>query len=346
MATGADAERAIRDRRGRALRDLRISVTDRCNFRCVYCMPKEVFGTRFHFLPRNELLTFEEIARVARIFVQLGVDKIRLTGGEPLLRRQLDELVARLAAIPGVRDLAMTTNGALLTEERALALKRAGLKRVTISLDALDDETFQRINDVGFPVSKVLAAIAAAEKAGLQPIKINMVVKRGWNDQAILPMAEYFRGTPHVLRFIEYMDVGTANRWQMDEVVSGQEILDRIASRWPLVPVTPDRPGEVARRWRYADGQGEIGIIASVTQPFCSSCTRARLSPEGQLFTCLFGSRGFDLRALLRAGADDEALKEAILQVWGRREDRYSELRASERAGEDQKKIEMFRIGG
>ncbi|MBX5467659.1 MAG: GTP 3',8-cyclase MoaA [Firmicutes bacterium] len=342
------SEGLLRDQLGRALRDLRISVTDRCNFRCVYCMPKAVFGQHFRFLPREELLSFEEIERVARLFAELGVRKIRLTGGEPLMRRELERLVAKLAAIPGIEDLALTTNGALLTPDRARALREAGLRRVTVSLDALDDETFQRMNDVGFPVSRVLDAIEAAARAGLRPVKINMVVKRGWNDQAILPMAQHFRGSGHVLRFIEYMDVGTANGWRLDEVVPADEILDRINRHWPLEPVPPAHPGEVATRYRYRDGAGEIGIIASVTHPFCRGCTRARLSPEGQLFTCLFAARGTDLRQLLRSGADDATLMAAIRNTWQGRADRYSELRRLDTPSlvGTRPKVEMFRIGG
>ncbi|MCL5116879.1 MAG: GTP 3',8-cyclase MoaA, partial [Firmicutes bacterium] len=317
----------VSDQLGRPLHDLRISVTDRCNFRCVYCMPKEVFGPSFAFLPRAELLTFEEITRLARIFAGLGVHKLRITGGEPLVRKNVESLVESLAAIPGIDDLAMTTNGALLTAARAEALKDAGLRRITISLDSLDNQVFQSINDVGFPVEKVLQAVENAAQAGLNPVKINMVVKRGVNDQDILPMAEYFRGTGHILRFIEYMDVGTANGWRLDDVVPAADILARVGAQWPLEPVTPDRPGDVARRFRYRDGEGEIGMISSVSQPFCQYCSRARLSPEGQLYLCLFGQTGYDLRRLLREGATDQKIEDAVRSVWSGRRVRYSEER-------------------
>lgn len=333
----------VSDQLGRPLHDLRISVTDRCNFRCVYCMPKEVFGPSFAFLPRAELLTFEEITRLARIFAGLGVHKLRITGGEPLVRKNVESLVESLAAIPGIDDLAMTTNGALLTAARAEALKDAGLRRITISLDSLDNQVFQSINDVGFPVEKVLQAVENAAQAGLNPVKINMVVKRGVNDQDILPMAEYFRGTGHILRFIEYMDVGTANGWRLDDVVPAADILARVGAQWPLEPVTPDRPGDVARRFRYRDGEGEIGMISSVSQPFCQYCSRARLSPEGQLYLCLFGQTGYDLRRLLREGATDQEIEDAVRSVWSGRRVRYSEERSQ---ATPRPKVEMFRIGG
>ena len=335
---------ALTDALARPLRDLRISVTDRCNFRCTYCMPKEVFGQGFPFLPRAELLSFEEIARLARIFVTHGVEKIRLTGGEPLLRRELETLVGMLAALPGLKDLTLTTNGSLLTPETARALRGAGLRRITISLDSLDDRVFMAMNDVGFPVAGVLAAIEAADAAGLRPIKIDMVVKRGVNEDSIVPMARYFRHTGHILRFIEFMDVGNTNGWRLDDVVSAAEIVRRVDAEWPLEPAEPNYYGEVAERWRYRDGAGEIGVIASVTQPFCGSCTRARLSAEGQLYTCLFGSEGHDLRALLRGGATDGAIAAAIADVWRVREDRYSEIRFSNTI--PLKKIEMSKIGG
>ncbi|CAB1129184.1 GTP 3',8-cyclase [Candidatus Hydrogenisulfobacillus filiaventi] len=336
-------ENSLQDRLGRPLRDLRISVTDRCNFRCVYCMPRTVFGAGFRFLPRRELLTFEEIARVARVAVRLGVRKIRLTGGEPLLRSNLEELVALLAALPGLEDLALTTNGSLLTPARARALYAAGLRRVNISLDALDDATFATVNGVGYPVRRVLAAVEAADAAGLRPVKINMVVKRGLTDQAVEAMAARFRHTPHILRFIEFMDVGTANGWDPAGVVPSQEILERIHRRWPLEPVAGPRLGMVAARYRYRDGAGEIGFISSVSQPFCSGCTRLRLSPEGRLYTCLFGSAGTDLRTPLRSGADDTALTSLLSGVWRDRTDRYSEERA---AAPRRERVEMFRIGG
>jgi GTP 3',8-cyclase len=330
------------DTLGRPLRDLRISVTDRCNFRCVYCMPKEVFGRDYRFLDRRELLTFEEIERLARAFVRLGVRKIRLTGGEPLLRRDLERLVELLARI-GSLDVTMTTNGALLAQ-KAEALAAAGLERITVSLDSLDDATFRRMNDVDFGVDRVLEGIEAAAAAGLTPVKVNVVVKRGMNEDSVLPIAAYFRGTGHVLRFIEYMDVGHTNGWRMDDVVPAAEILETIAREFPLVPLDPAYRGEVARRWRYADGSGEIGVIASVTQPFCGDCTRARISAEGRLYTCLFALRGHDLRALVRSGGSDRELEEAIAGMWGRRDDRYSELRSAETA--DLPKVEMSYIGG
>ena len=331
-----------RDRLGRALRDLRISVTDRCNFRCVYCMPKEVFGADYQFLERKELLTFEEIARVARIFTDLGVEKIRLTGGEPLVRRNLEQLIGLLADIPGL-DLTLTTNGSLL-ERKADALRKAGLKRITVSLDALDDATFKRMNDVDFPVSRVLEGIEAAAAVGLTPVKVNMVVKRGENEGGILPMARHFRGTGHILRFIEYMDVGHTNGWRMDDVVTAREIVATIAREMPLEPADPNYQGEVAERWRYRDGSGEIGVIASVTQAFCRDCTRIRLSTEGRLYTCLFATTGHDLRVLLRGGASDIEIRDAIAAIWAKRTDRYSEIRTAQTA--QLEKIEMSYIGG
>jgi cyclic pyranopterin phosphate synthase len=331
------------DSLGRPLRDLRISVTDRCNFRCVYCMPKEVFGRDFQFLARAELLTFEEIARLARVFVALGVEKLRLTGGEPLVRRDLEGLVALLAGIEGVREIAMTTNGALLAA-KAQALKEAGLGRVTVSLDSLDDEVFQAMNDVGFPVARVLEGIASAAAAGLRPVKVNMVVKRGVNDGSVLSMARYFRGSGHILRLIEYMDVGTTNGWRLDEVVPAAEIIRLIDGEWPLEPVDPNYRGEVATRYRYRDGAGEIGVIASVTQPFCRGCTRARLSADGELYTCLFASRGHDLRGPLRAGATDEQIAGRLRLIWSGRGDRYSELRSAATPG--RARVEMSHIGG
>ncbi len=333
---------ATSDRLGRPLRDLRISITDRCNFRCVYCMPKETFGSDYQFLERSALLSFEEIARLARIFTRHGIEKIRLTGGEPLVRRNLEQLVALLAAIPGL-DLTLTTNGSLLTK-KAEALRKAGLKRITISLDSLDDAVFMAMNDVDFPVSRVIAGIDAAAAAGLLPIKINMVVKRGLNEDSIVPMARFFRERGHILRFIEYMDVGATNGWCMDDVVSAREIVDRISREMPLEPADPNYTGEVAERWRYKDGSGEIGVIASVTQAFCKDCTRARISTEGQLYTCLFATAGHDLRALLRAGASDDDIHAAIGKVWTNRTDRYSEIRSSQTV--PLKKIEMSYIGG
>ena len=332
---------STRDTLGRPLRDLRISVTDRCNFRCVYCMPKEVFGRDYRFLDRRELLTFEEIERLARAFVAHGVEKIRITGGEPLVRRDLERLIERLAGIDGL-DLTLTTNGSLLPQ-KAQTLRDAGLRRVTVSLDALDDETFRAMNDVDFPVERVLAGIDAAASAGL-PVKVNMVVKRGANEDQVLPMAREFRERGHILRFIEYMDVGHSNGWRLDDVVSAAEIVATIDAELPIEPVEPNYRGEVARRWRYRDGAGEIGVIASVTQPFCGDCTRARLSAEGRLYTCLFAARGHDLRALVRGGAPDAALQEEVGRLWTRRGDRYSELRSAETVGLP--KVEMSYIGG
>jgi cyclic pyranopterin phosphate synthase len=326
----------------RPLRDLRISVTDRCNFRCTYCMPKEVFRRDYQFLSREALITFEEITRLARIFIQLGVRKIRLTGGEPLLRRDIERLVEMLANIP-TPELTMTTNGALLPQ-KAQALKDAGLKRISISLDSLDDQVFSAMNGVKFPVARVLEGIQAAVQAGLQPIKINMVVKRGTNENDILPMARYFREQGHILRFIEYMDVGVSNGWRLDDVVPAAEILRIIDREMPLEAIESNYYGEVAKRWQYKDGQGEIGVIASVTQPFCRSCTRARLSADGKLYTCLFAIQGHDLRELLRSGKSDEQLAETITAIWNKRDDRYSEIRTAETASLP--KIEMSYIGG
>jgi cyclic pyranopterin phosphate synthase len=334
----------MRDTLGRPLRDLRVSVTDRCNFRCTYCMPKEVFGRDHAFLDRDELLTFEEIARVARIGVALGVEKVRLTGGEPLLRRNLERLVEQLASIDGLHDIALTTNGSLLTRERARALKDAGLRRITVSLDALDDATFRAMNDVDFPVARVLEAIDAAAEAGLAPIKIDAVVKRGINEHAVLDLARRFRGSGHIVRFIEFMDVGNTNGWRIDDVVPAREIVSMLQREWPIVPADANYFGEVAERWEYADGAGELGIITSVTQPFCGSCTRARLSASGELYLCLFASRGHDLRALLRGRASDEELASAIASVWRARDDRYSEIRSEATPG--LAKVEMSHIGG
>jgi cyclic pyranopterin phosphate synthase len=333
---------SVEDTLSRPLRDLRISVTDRCNFRCVYCMPKTVFGRDYSFLDRKELLTFEEITRVARAFVANGVEKVRLTGGEPLLRRDIERLVAMLAEIPGL-DLTLTTNGALLPQ-KAEALRAAGLKRITVSLDSLDDATFRAMNDVDFPVERVLEGIDAAAAAGLLPVKVNMVVKRGVNDASLVDMARRFHGTGHILRFIEYMDVGATNGWRLDDVVPAAEIVQRISAELPLEPAEENYRGEVARRWRYVDGGGEIGVIASVTQAFCRDCTRARISAEGKLFTCLFATRGTDLRALVRSGGTDEDLQAAIAGTWRVRSDRYSEVRSEATARLP--KVEMSYIGG
>jgi cyclic pyranopterin phosphate synthase len=332
----------VQDALGRHLRDLRISVTDHCNFRCTYCMPKEIFGKDYKFLPHADLLTFEEITRLARIFVAEGVEKIRLTGGEPLLRKKIEVLIEMLAAIPGI-DLTLTTNGSLLAR-KAKALKAAGLQRITVSLDSLDDNTFCAMNDVDFPVAQVLEGIDAAADAGLRPVKINMVVKRGLNESSILPMARRFHGTGHIVRFIEFMDVGTSNGWKMDEVVPSAEVVKIIDAEMPLEPVEANYTGEVAERWRYVDGGGEIGVISSVTQAFCSTCTRARLSPEGSLYTCLFASRGDDFRALLRSGKSDEEIAGFLRALWSVRDDRYSELRSEATA--PLPKIEMSYIGG
>jgi GTP 3',8-cyclase len=341
LPTAASAE-AMQDRLARPLRDLRISVTDRCNFRCVYCMPKEVFGKDFQFLDRKALLTFEEIERVARIFHGLGVEKVRLTGGEPLVRRNLETLVGKLSAIEGL-DLTLTTNGSLLTQ-KAERLRQAGLRRITVSLDSLDDAVFRAMNDVDFPVQRVLDGIDAAAAAGLGPVKVNMVVKRGLNEDSIVPMARFFRERGHILRFIEYMDVGATNGWRMDDVVTATEIVRRIDRELPLEPANANYRGEVAKRWRYRDGSGEIGVIASVTQAFCRDCTRARLSAEGQIYTCLFATSGHDLRGLLREGASDADLIRFIERVWSARSDRYSEMRSDNTPRE--RRVEMSYIGG
>lgn len=330
------------DTQGRLLRDLRISITDRCNFRCSYCMPKEIFNREYEFLQRDLLLTFEEIARLTRIFAELGVSKVRITGGEPLLRRGVETLVGELAAI-GLEDLTLTTNGSLL-ERKAAALAAAGLRRVTVSLDSLDPEVFAAMNDVDFPLSDVLRGIEVAATAGLTPVKVNMVVKRGVNDAGILPMAKYFRGSGNIVRFIEFMDVGTTNGWRLDDVVSAQQILETIGAKYPLRPVPANYPGEVATRWQYEDGQGEIGVIASISQPFCGGCTRARLSAEGVLYTCLFATSGVDFRAPLRSGASDDELRRMITDLWEGRTDRYSELRSG--ATVNLPKVEMSYIGG
>ncbi len=335
------------DTLGRAMRDLRISVTDRCNFRCTYCMPKEIFGKDYAFLPRDQVLTFEEITRTARIFVSLGVEKLRITGGEPLVRRDLPDLIAMLAAIRrpdgGELDLTLTTNGSAL---RALAgsLAKAGLRRVTVSLDSLDDAVFGAMNGIEFPVERVLDGIDAAIEVGLAPVKVNMVVRRGINESSILPMAAWARETGVILRFIEYMDVGHSNGWRLDEVVPAAELIETIAAAWPVEPAEPSYRGEVAGRWRYTDGVGEFGVISSVTQPFCRDCTRARISAEGVLYTCLFASEGHDMRALLRSDASDAEVTDAVETIWLRRGDRYSELRSA--ATSTLPRIEMFAMGG
>jgi GTP 3',8-cyclase len=343
----ADSGAPVRDRLGRRLHDLRISVTDRCNFRCTYCMPREIYGRDFAFLPRSEVLTFEEIERLASVFVAEGVEKLRVTGGEPLVRRDLPDLIAMLAALRrpdgGLLDLTLTTNGSAL-RQLARPLREAGLGRVTVSLDSLDDETFRTMNGVDYPVEKVLDGIAAAGEAGFGPIKVNMVVRRGANETSILPMARWAREAGHILRFIEYMDVGHTNGWRLDEVVPAGEIVALIDAELGLESVPPNYPGEVADRWRYRDGDGEVGVIASVSQPFCSACTRARLSADGKLYTCLFALEGSDLRGPLRSGATDAELVEAIRAIWRVRADRYSELRSE--ATTNRPRIEMFAIGG
>jgi cyclic pyranopterin phosphate synthase len=337
------------DRLGRPLRDLRISVTDRCNFRCPYCMPAEIYGEKYEFRPRAELLRFEEIERLARLFVELGVEKLRITGGEPLLRHGLSQLIAGLARIDGLHDLTLTTNGYLLSRF-AQELADSGLRRVTVSLDSHDDATFGEMNGRGFGTERVLEGIEAARRAGLTPIKINCVVERGVNEESIVPMARQFRGTGHVVRFIEFMDVGTLNEWNFSKVVPASEIVERISSEFPLKSIEPNYPGEVAERWSYEDGEGEVGVIASVTQPFCGGCHRARLTIEGELVTCLFAAGGRDLRGPLRDGASDDALREIIEKVWLRRGDRYSEERAAATdasgKGPTRPKIEMYQIGG
>jgi cyclic pyranopterin phosphate synthase len=331
------------DTRGRRLHDLRISVTDRCNLRCTYCMPADVFGPDHTFLPRKEILDYEEIARLSRVFAQMGVSKLRITGGEPLLRRDLPQLIEQLRGIEGIEDIALTTNG-LLLPTFARALKQAGLDRVTVSLDSMDDEVFGRMNGKGVGTAPVLKGIDAAIEAGLTPVKINMVVKRGDNDAGIEAMAERWRGTGVIVRYIEYMDVGTTNGWRMDDVVPAREIVQRISKRWPLESADPNYAGEVANRWLYADGQGEIGVISSVTNTFCGDCTRARLSARGELFTCLFANKGHDLKTPLRAGAGENELLELITGLWSRRDDRYSELRNASTPGLP--KAEMSYLGG
>jgi cyclic pyranopterin phosphate synthase len=342
-----DGRPGLADTMGRALRDLRISVTDRCNFRCTYCMPKEIFGRDYAFLPKDQVLSFEEIERVGRVVVALGVEKLRITGGEPLVRRDLTELIRRLAAIrrPDGEpiDLTLTTNGSAL---RALAapLAEAGLQRVTVSLDSLDDAVFGAMNGIDFPVARVLDGIDAAIEAGLAPVKVNMVVRRGVNESSVLPMAAWARETGVILRFIEYMDVGHSNGWRLDDVVPAQDLIAMIADRWAVEPADPSYRGEVADRWRYTDGRGEFGVISSVTAPFCRDCTRARLSADGQLYTCLFAVEGRDVRAALRDGSSDEELTAFLAGIWGRRSDRYSELRSASTS--DLPKVEMFAMGG
>lgn len=334
---------SVADALGRPIRDLRISVTDRCNFRCSYCMPAEVYGERYRFLPREAILSYEETARLARLFVELGVTKLRITGGEPLVRQDVHRLAALLDEIPDVEDLTLTTNGYLLAEQAA-DLRAAGLRRVTVSLDSLDPETFGRMNGKGYGPEAVLEGIAAAEREGFAPIKINAVIERGVNDQGALDLVRHFKGTGHVVRFIEYMDVGNVNGWRRDQVVPSAELVERVNAVFPIEPVAPNYAGEVAERWRFRDGDGEIGFVSSVTQPFCRDCNRARLTPQGELVTCLFASSGTDLKAPLRSGATDAELRDRIAGVWRARTDRYSELRAAR--PEPRRKIEMFQVGG
>ena len=341
-SSGTDVNAATSDTRGRHLRDLRISVTDRCNFRCTYCMPKEVYGRDFQFLERKQLLSFDEIHRLVNIFKDHGIEKVRITGGEPLVRRQLERLIEMLAR-DGSLDLTLTTNASLL-KQKAQLLKDAGLQRVTVSLDSMDDAVFRAMNDVDFPVAKVLAGIEEADRVGLNPIKVNMVVKRGVNDEAVIDMAKYFKGSGHILRFIEFMDVGHTNGWQMEHVVPSKELAERINQEFAIEPAEPNYVGEVAERWRYVDGSGEIGFISSVTQAFCRDCTRARLSAEGSVYTCLFATQGTDLRMLLRTGASDEQISDVIAGLWRARTDNYSEIRTAETA--KQRKVEMSYIGG
>ena len=331
------------DRRARHLHDLRISVTDRCNFRCTYCMPKDVFGADYEFLPHDEVLTFEEIVRMARIFASLGTEKIRLTGGEPLMRKGIERLVAMLReALPTV-DLTLTTNGSAL-KAKARALKDAGLDRITVSLDSLDDATFRAMNDVDFPVAKVLEGIDAAAAAGLTPVKVNMVVKRGVNDHQVVDVARHFKASGHIVRFIEFMDVGSTNHWRMDDVIASAQVVYRISEQFPIEPAQANYSGEVAERWKYRDGSGEFGVISSVTHAFCGTCSRARLSTDGQLFTCLFAQRGYDLKAMMRAGRSDDEIRGALAAIWQGRDDHYSEIRTAETARAS--KIEMSYIGG
>ncbi|MDP7568615.1 MAG: GTP 3',8-cyclase MoaA [Arenicellales bacterium] len=342
-----DTTHNVSDTLGRPIRDLRISVTDRCNFRCIYCMPREVFGPGYAFVPRDELLTLEEIARIAQVFAMAGMRKVRITGGEPMIRRNLEHLIEMLDAIDGVEDISMTTNGSMLTLGRAQDLKRMGLKRLTVSLDALDDETFKRINDVDYPVSRVLDGIENARAAGFTGIKINAVARRGFNEHAVLPLAEHFRGTDCIVRFIEFMDVGETNGWNMKDVIPARELVRQIDASYALEPVSPNYRGEVAKRWRYRDSEGEIGFITSVTESFCGECSRARLSAVGKIYTCLFGTEGHDIREPLRAGASDAQLLRRLSEIWQPRTDRYSELRSQFMVDSAARpKVEMSHIGG
>ena len=333
----------VLDKFSRPLKDLRISVTDRCNFRCVYCMPKEVFGSDYNYLSRSEMLSYEEIVRFVRLLVNLGITKVRITGGDPLLRKDIEYLIKMLALIPGL-DLTLTTNGSLLTQDKCLALREAGLQRITVSLDSLNNDTFASLNDVEFSVDEVINGINNAASAGLSPIKINMVVMRSVNLASIVPMAKHFRESGHILRFIEYMDVGDSNGWRLDEVVPSSEIVELIGAQLPLEPITPNYVGEVASRWKYTDGSGEIGLISSVSQPFCGDCSRLRLSARGELFTCLFASSGYDVRSLLRNNASDEKIVDVVSSLWKDRDDRYSELRSKQ--SHRVSPVEMSYIGG
>ena len=331
----------------RPIRDLRVSVTDRCNFRCIYCMPREIFGSGYKFVPRNDLLKLEEIARITRLFAGHGVRKVRITGGEPMIRRNLERLIEMLRDIDGITDISMTTNASMLTLKRAQSLRAAGLSRINISLDAIDEQTFQRINDVDFPVAKVLEGIDNAHAAGFDAVKVNAVIRRGYNEHSILPLAQHFHGTGTVLRFIEFMDVGTTNKWSLEEVIPAAELVEIIDKEMPIESLQPNYSGEVAKRWRYSDGGGEVGFITSVTQSFCGDCSRARLSAVGKVYTCLFAATGQDLRGMLRAGASDEELSRLIGRIWSQREDRYSELRGQiPVTAETPPRVEMSHIGG
>ena len=342
-------EGGVTDRLGRPLRDLRISVTDRCNFRCGYCMPKDVFGKGYPFLKPSSLLSYEQIVTLVRVFASIGVSKLRLTGGEPLLRKDLEDLVRELSDIPGIEDIAITTNASLLTPERVRSLEQAGIHRINISLDALTPEIYETINQVPYPLEDILQGVGNALEGGFEAVKINMVVQKGINETDILPMVRYFRGTGAILRFIEFMDVGNHNGWNLERVFSAREIVDTIHSEFPLEPLNPNYHGEVAKRWRYRDGEGEVGVISSITQPFCGGCSRARLSAKGELFSCLFATSGFDLRRLLDEGLDEVQLRSVLTRIWREREDRYSELRSRQTVdapGTDSHKVEMSYIGG
>ena len=335
------------DALNRPIRDLRVSVTDRCNFRCIYCMPREIFGPGYKFVPRNDLLKLEEIARITRLFSGHGVRKVRITGGEPMIRRNLERLIEMLRDIDGVTDISMTTNASMLTMKRAASLRAAGLNRINISLDAIDEQTFQRVNDVDFPVAKVLEGIDNAHAVGFDAVKVNAVIRRGYNEHSILPLAQHFHGTGTVLRFIEFMDVGTTNKWNLEEVIPAEELVEIIDKEMPIESLQPNYSGEVAKRWRYSDGGGEVGFITSVTQSFCGDCSRARLSAVGKVYTCLFAATGQDLRGMLRAGASDEEISRFIGRIWSQREDRYSELRGQiPVTAETAPRVEMSHIGG